>query len=269
MSDSSPTPGPPRDADAASGDGPDVSRGLFETVLVADGEPVRLAAHLERLSGSTAELFDQGLPAGLEEAIADAARPLELGRIRIDLRPEDDGGPDADGSEGGLGFEIVAEPIDPAIFFPAKENGADLRTVDHPGWAGAHKWADRDWLESIEAELGETVPLIIDRDEVLEAGRANIFLVKDGALATPPLDGRILPGTARASTLALAADLGVPAAERPITVTDLQSADDLFLTSSLRGIRPVRTLDGERLESADPLVERLAVEMRRRWLGES
>lgn len=237
---------------------PDLSRGLFETFLVAEGRPIRLAAHLERLAGSTEELFDQGLPAGLEEAIAAAARPLELGRIRIDLQPEG----------GRLRFEIAAEPIDPATFFPAKENGADLRTIDHPDWAGAHKWADRDWLESVEAELGQTVPVILDGEEVLEAGRANLFLVKDGALATPPLDGRILPGTARASTLALAADLGIPAAERPLTLADLQAADDLFLTSSLRGIRPVRTLDGTPLGPTDPLVERLATELRRRWLDE-
>ena len=112
------------------------------------------------------------------------------------------------------------------------------------------------------------MPLILDGDEVLEAGRANIFLVEDGALATPPLDGRVLPGTARAATLALAADLGITAAERPLTLADLQAADDLFLTSSLRGIRPVRTLDGAPLGSTDPVVERLATALRSRWLDE-
>jgi para-aminobenzoate synthetase/4-amino-4-deoxychorismate lyase len=256
--DSSPSPGP----DAPSS--PDPSRGLFETLLAADGRPVRLAAHLDRLDGSTRELFGQGLPAGLEKAVVDAARPLALGRIRVDLLPQ---GRDF-GDTPDLRFEIAAEPIDPKTFFPAKEHGADLRTIHHPKWAGAHKWADRDWLESVEAELGETVPLIVDGDEVLEAGRANLFLVKDGALATPPLDGRLLPGTARAATLALAADLGIPAAERPVSLADLQAADDLFLTSSLRGIRPVRTLDGEPLKETDPLVERLATELRRRWLDE-
>jgi para-aminobenzoate synthetase/4-amino-4-deoxychorismate lyase len=179
--------------------------------------------------------------------------------MRIDLLPEGD----------GLRFEIAAEPIDPAIFFPPKERGADLRTVHHPTWAGAHKWADRDWLESVEADFGDAVPLILASEEVLEAGRANIFLVKDGALATPPADGRILPGTARAATLALAADLGVPTAERRLHRDDLRDADDLFLTSSLRGIRPVRSLDGTPLEPTDPLVERLAADLRSRWLGEA
>jgi para-aminobenzoate synthetase/4-amino-4-deoxychorismate lyase len=246
---------------------PDPARGLFETLLVADGRPGRLAPHLERLAGSSRELFGRDLPDDLVPAIEAAARPLELGRIRIDLLPDGDPGEDIDPVEA-LRFEITAEPIDPATFFPPKERGADLRTVDHGDWAGAHKWADRDWLESVEAEFGEAVPLILAGDEVLEAGRANIFAVVDGALVTPPTDGRILPGTARAAVLDLATDLGVPAAERPVHLADLKTADDLFLTSSLRGIRPVRSLDGALLEKTDPLVERLVDALRRRWLDE-
>jgi para-aminobenzoate synthetase / 4-amino-4-deoxychorismate lyase len=244
---------------------PDPARGLFETLLVADGRAVRAAAHLDRLEASAREVFGQALPADLPAAIDAAAAPLDLGRMRIDLLPDGDG----DGAPPALRFEIAAAPIDPAIFFPARGDGADVRTVRHPDWAGAHKWADRDWLEAREAELGEVVPLILTTDdEILEAGRANLFLVTDGALATPPADGRILPGTARAATLELAAELGIPATERPLHLADLEAADDLFLTSSLRGIRPVRSVDGVPLERSDPLVERLAVALRRRWLDE-
>lgn len=244
---------------AASPAAPDPARGLFETMLVADGRTVRAAPHLKRLAASAREVFGHELPAELPDSIAAAARPLELGRMRIDLLPEN----------GRLRFEIATEPIDPAIFFPDREHGADVRTIRHPDWAGAHKWADRDWLESVEADLGEQVPLILtDEGEVLEAGRANVFVVTGGGIATPPADGRILPGTARAATLELAADLGIPAAERRLYADDLRTADDLFLTSSLRGIRPVRSLDGEPLQRKDPLVERLAAELRRRWLDE-
>jgi para-aminobenzoate synthetase / 4-amino-4-deoxychorismate lyase len=236
---------------------PDPDRGLFETLLAADGRPVELAAHLERLGASAAELFDRELPGDLRAGIEAAARPLELGRIRIDLVPDGD----------GFRFKIAAGPIDAAIFFPSKEEGADLRTVHHPDYVGGHKLADRDWLGRMETELGEAVPLIITGDdEILEAGRANLFLVEDGALVTPPADGRILPGTARRSVLDLAVDLGVPAFERPLRLRDLAAADDLFLTSSLRGIRPVRSLDGTLVGGASTLVDRLAEELRRRWL---
>jgi para-aminobenzoate synthetase/4-amino-4-deoxychorismate lyase len=237
---------------------PDPARGLFETLLVADGRPVLLDDHLDRLQASTRELFDRDLPADLADSIRAAAAPLELGRMRIDLLAEAD----------GTRFEIAAAPIDPTIFFPSRSNGADVRTVRHPDWAGAHKWADRDWLESIEAEFGEVVPLILSGDdEVLEAGRANIFAIAEGGLATPPADGRILPGTARDATLRLAADLGVPAAESRLDLRDLQAADDLFLTSSLRGIRPIRSLNGTLLEKSDAIVEYLADELRLRWLA--
>jgi para-aminobenzoate synthetase / 4-amino-4-deoxychorismate lyase len=242
---------------------PDPARGLFETLLVADGRAVRAAAHLDRLEASAYEVFGQALPTDLPAAIDAAAAPLDLGRMRIDLLP------DGDAASPTLRFEIAAAPIDPAIFFPARADGADVRTVRHPGWAGAHKWGDRDWLEAREAELGEVVPVILSADdEVLEAGRANLFIVTDGALATPPVDGRILPGTARATTLELSAELGIPATERPLHLADLQEADDLFLTSSLRGIRPVRSLDGLPLDRSDRLVERLADALRARWLDE-
>ena len=61
---------------------------------------------------------------------------------------------------------------------------------------------------------------------MLEAGRANVFAVADGGLLTPPADGRILPGTARGAVLDLAAELGVPAAERRLALADLRRADE-------------------------------------------
>ena len=151
---------------------------------------------------------------------------------------------------------------------PSPERGETLRSVVAPGWSGAHKWADRSWLEEVEAELGEEVPLILDADgQVLEAGRANVFAVVDDGLLTPPADERILPGTARAATIELAGELGIPVAERRLTLADLEAADAVFLTSSVRGLRPARSLDGRTLRSSGNLVALLASQLRSRWHG--
>jgi para-aminobenzoate synthetase / 4-amino-4-deoxychorismate lyase len=238
----------------------DHDRGLFETVLVVDGAPVRLDAHLARMGASLGAIYGAELPGAVRTDAFAAARGLPMARMRIDLAPDGE----------GFRHTIVTTIIDPAIFFPDRAAGADLRSVHQPAWVGAHKLADRDWLESVELELGDEAPLILGAaEEVLEGGRANVFIVRDEELATPPLDGRILPGTARAATLALAADLGVPAHETTLFLPDLRAADEVFLTSSLRGIRPARRLDGEPLRQSSPLVPRLQEKLRARWLGQA
>jgi para-aminobenzoate synthetase/4-amino-4-deoxychorismate lyase len=247
---------------------PDPARGLFETLLVAAGRPVELDFHLRRLEASAGALFGRGLPASVGGEAEAAARGTELGKLRIQLTPADPGA----AREGGataipLSHHATVEPVDPAIVFPDHAHGADLRSVAAEGWSGAHKWSDRDWLEATEARFGELVPLLVDAGGVvLEAGRANVFAVVDGALVTPPVDGRILPGTGRAATLALAAELGIEAAERPLALAEIEAAGEAFLTSSVRGVRPARSLDGAPL-AGGPTTERIAAELRQRWLG--
>jgi para-aminobenzoate synthetase/4-amino-4-deoxychorismate lyase len=243
-------PGPPP---------PDPKQGLFETLLVAHGQPVQLDAHLERLRGSTRRLFGADLPEGTEQAILEAARPIGLGRLRVDVCP---------GPAGELTHSAAAAEVDPELVFPSWENAAALRSVPAGAWSGQHKWADREWLERTESSLGDRVPLLVGDDStVLEAGRANVFAVRRGDLVTPPLDGRILPGTARAAVLELAAELGIHAEERPLGVEELRGAEEAFLSSSVRGLRPVREVDGRPLPGPGEVTERLAAELRRRWLG--
>lgn len=236
---------------------PDPSRGLFETLLVAEGRPVELDAHFDRLAASVREVFGTELPDSVRADAVREASGLELGRVRIDVAP---------GADGVLVHSVAAKRIDPDFSFP--ERGDALRSVIAPGWSGAHKWADRGWLEEIEAKFGEELPLIVDADgQVLEAGRANVFAVVDGGLVTPPADERILPGTARAATIEIAGELGIPVAERGLTLADLRAADDVFLTSSVRGLRPARSLDGADLHGPSGLVALLASQLYSRWHG--
>ncbi len=236
---------------------PDRSQGLFETLLVAAGRPVELDRHLERLAASARELYGAELPPTLAAEAQRAAEGTALGRLRIDLAP---------GTDGALAPRLAVAPIEPELTFP--ERGEALRAVLAPGWEGGHKWADRGWLEQVEERLGEEVPLLVGGDgHVLEAGRANVFIVVDGALVTPPADSRILPGTARAATIELAHELGIEVVERPISVEQVRGAEGVFLTSSVRGLRPVRSLDGVELERSSEIGAKLAKALRERWFS--
>ncbi|QJP17409.1 class IV aminotransferase [Starkeya sp. ORNL1] len=73
---------------------------------------------------------------------------------------------------------------------------------------------------------------------------ANVFVLKDGRLATPPLREGCLPGIVRALVLELAPALGLVVDETPLLPGDLREADAVFATNSVRFIRRVTTLDG-------------------------
>jgi branched-subunit amino acid aminotransferase/4-amino-4-deoxychorismate lyase len=80
---------------------------------------------------------------------------------------------------------------------------------------------------------------------LLEAALGNLWLRVDGTWRTPPLDGRVLPGIARAVLLEHAAAYGLPVAETPLTFADLHRADAIAHSNAVYGPRPA-CLAGER-----------------------
>ena len=209
----------------ADSDRPDPARGVFSTILVRGGAPVDVPAHIGRLERSARELFGLALPGDLEERIVAAAALHPLQRLRVLVTPED--GPIA-------GVEVEARPLQ-AEPEPEPQLAAPVYL---PGGLGAHKWRDRRLLDELERTMG-ALPLIVDLDdEVLEAATANVWIVEGTTLVTPPLDGRLLPGTVRARALEAAAAAGLDAREESITLSRLAAADEVLLSSAIKGIRP-------------------------------
>jgi len=226
---------------------PDPARGVFETLLVLDGRPVELDAHLARLEASLAELFPSRPAPDLGEV--DAAEGDCA--MRIDVAPQD----------GRFEVEVSFREIE------QRTEQTALHSLAVPGGLGGHKWRDRSLLDRAQARLGG-LPLVVDIDgSVLEAARANVFAVRDGALFTPPLDGCILPGVTRRRVLEIAVGAGVATHERVLRHDDLLAAEEVFLTGSVRGIEPADSLDGDALPGGGPVAEQLAAELRRAWLG--
>ncbi len=85
-----------------------------------------------------------------------------------------------------------------------------------------------------------------------EATTSNLFVVSGGVLHTPGTSDQILPGVTRALVLALAKQDAITVRERPLFDADLESADEIFLTSSIKEILPVSHLDEARVGGKIP-----------------
>ena len=184
---------------------PDPALGVFETLLVVDGEAQRLDAHLARLAGSLGELYGRALPGDLEARTRALARTARgRARLRIDVAPDADA-------------ELVITPA------RARELPIVLHPYTLPGGLGAHKWRDRTLVDALTP-----TPLLLDADgTVLEAGWANVLVRRSGVLLTPRADGRILPGTTLPD-----------AEEADLTLADLGHADEILVSSSIVGVVP-------------------------------
>ncbi len=213
---------------------PDPAAGVFETLLVRDGAPQQLSAHLARMAASVGALYGTALPDGLgDEATAAAAATRGPARMRVDCVPD----------AGGLRTAVMVTPL-----FTPRPSVA-LATVTVPGGLGAHKWVDRRLLDALSAQTEPALALLCDLDGlVLETVRSNVFAVeRSGDLVTPPLDGRILPGVTRAAVIARAQAEGRAAHEEPLSLERLREAGEAFTTGSLGGVEAVTSLNGVHL----------------------
>lgn len=233
---------------------PDPAQGIFETMLVVRGAPVAQTAHLARLQASLEAVYGIGLPAQADQIVAENAEKLELGRLRLTVTPP------RFGMSSAPGLEVDAGELDGWPHFP--EQPVALRPHEVSGGLGSHKWADRTALPAVPP--GEA-PLLIDSGEVLEAAWASVFAVRSGALFTPPLDGRILPGVTRATTIELARARGIEVLERSLPLDELRAADEVFLTNSIRGVELVGSVDGTPFAAPGPVTASLSDDLRSAW----
>jgi para-aminobenzoate synthetase/4-amino-4-deoxychorismate lyase len=167
---------------------------------------------------------------------------------------------------GGVNVEFESEPA-PFAFDGRRGPAVTLVPSLIAGGLGPHKFRDRSILERRRAELGLDASrhlLIIDSDDtVLETERANVVALVDGALVSPPPDGRLLAGVTVSLLFAVATRLGIPAAFRPVTLDDLEQADEVVCTSALRGLTPAGLIGPT--PSRSPVVDRLGTVLFEGW----
>jgi branched-chain amino acid aminotransferase len=95
------------------------------------------------------------------------------------------------------------------------------------------------WLEEAQSQGFDEVVLLNERDEVAECTSANIFAAKGGEVWTPPRSSGCLPGITRELLLSEVRAPGFRVTEKVLTPADLESADEVFVTSTTRDLLPV------------------------------
>jgi branched-chain amino acid aminotransferase len=243
--------------------------GAFETAKIVHGCAFALTRHARRLDRSLAGL---GLPRVahglLSEGIAAvlaAGEPIAFGRLRYTvtagLAPL--GSDRAPTTALTTIVTAVDQPPPPAsvavVTVPWTRNEraatAGLKTTSYADNVVALAYAKvRGGAEAVFANT---------RGDLCEGSGSIVFVVVDGTVVSPPADSGLLEGITRALLLQWCREEGLPVQERPLPIEALQTADEVFVTSSTRDVMPVHRVDAREV-APGPVTARAAAMFTRR-----
>jgi 4-amino-4-deoxychorismate lyase len=243
--------------------------GIFETVLVVDGQPRELDPHFDRLVRSAAMLdlpvpdraaFDRATRAILDNWTGGAEMALKWVYTR--------GIEGGDGTATGfaLGMEIaekVKRQRAEGIAAITLERGIDQGLAERAPWLllGAKTLSyavNMAGLREAERRGAAEVIFTTSDEYVLEGPTSTLIVVSGRTLRTPPAALGILPGTTQAAVFRAAERAGWQVRVESLKVSELLEADGLFLASSVRKVTRIHTLDGKQLAGDTELGDELS-----------
>jgi branched-chain amino acid aminotransferase len=108
------------------------------------------------------------------------------------------------------------------------------------------------------ARAGYDEAILLTEDGYLADGSGeNIFVIKDGVVATPDLAASILPGITRNTVIQIAQDLGYPVVEKQLIRTDLYLADEVFMCGTAVEVTPIRSVDDHEVGPPGPVTKEI------------
>jgi len=109
-------------------------------------------------------------------------------------------------------------------------------------------------LAKVEAHKSgyEEAILLDDHGYVCEGTGENLFIVRGGKIATPPLSSSLLDGINRRSAITIAQDLGYEVVERTISRAELYLADEIYCTGTAAELTPIREVDDHPIGTGKP-----------------
>ena len=235
---------------------------VFETIRTYGGKPFALDEHVRRLARSAAQVAipmpiePHAFAIEIERALAAAGNAESYVRATLTR------------GSGPLGLDprhamhplrvILVEPLKllPAAMYRDGVSVITFRT--DRACDAAHGAKVGNYLASVLAirkasDAGAHEALIINTaGQIVEGTTSNVFVVQGKTLITPPEEAGILAGITRGHLLAIAGEAGLSVDLRPLVPEDVRSADEVFLSSSLREILPVIAVDGAPIGSGKP-----------------
>jgi branched-chain amino acid aminotransferase len=230
--------------------------GVFSTIRVADGVLFAFERHWARMCKDAA-LFHVPIAYAAKEG---RRRLLELveanGAYNASLRVyvvRNDGSPFGAPCERRSDFIAVTADL--------KDWGSGVKLAVVPQarhaasmFAGAKilSWAmNLTWVEDAQAKGFDEVILLNERGEVAECTSANIFIASGNQVWTPPLSSGCLPGVTRDLLLSEIRVPGFEIGERALMPADLETAEEVFITSTTRELLPVLEIEHKPLKRGD------------------
>ena len=236
-----------------------VADGVFETLLVKDGEAFALDRHLARLAKSASGL-GISMPAasvisnGVSQVLTTNPK-VDFGRLRITVTS----------GSGPLGSDRTSAA--PTLVISLAEQAAWpvstkvllvpwTRNENSP-LAGLKTTSYAENVYALDAAKSQEFSEAIFCDtagRLCEGTGSNIFLIKDDQIFTPSEASGLLRGITRDLVIEWAEEAGFAIVERDVDPKELWDADEVFITSSTRDIHPVSEL--AKLDSAGNVVDR-------------
>jgi branched-chain amino acid aminotransferase len=243
--------------------------GVFEGIRAyetPDGAAIfRHHEHLERLFKS-AELYYMPIPYTLEELRSATHELVGANELReCYIRPIAFRGYGQMGLfplEAPVEVSIAAWPWGAYLGEDGKRLGirakvASWRRIPHDALI-PHAKASGQYLNSVLAKIEaskagyQEAILLNHQGFVCEGSGENVYVVRDGKIATPGDAAAILDGITRRAILEIATDLGYEIVEREVARAELYLADEVFLTGTAAEVVPVREVDDHAIGAGEP-----------------
>ena len=232
---------------------------VYEVLPVFDGRMFRFREHFDRLARSLREIQLPSPHSHAEylELLEELIRRNGGGTMYVYIQV-------TRGMEYGRNHAFPVQ-VKPTVFALAsqlpeftgqlREQGLSAITVEDFRWGRCDikttALLANVLMKQQAAEAGAHEAIIVRDGKVLEGSSTSVFVVLDGVLITPANSHRILPGTTRDVALELATGL-MPIEVRDISVDELRSAQEVWISAATRDVVPVTRIDGKPVGSGKP-----------------